>query len=165
MSYEIRMEWQLEITLYSNWNLHTNTHYTHSNVDVVNINTLTIKYNNNNNLHGLMWYELTDRYTQSPLVAQFMVMIFSSSVAYSNDNIRLKFLFGSYIPRRRLESVITSTGFTPVWWLTATHTPQNIRFIRAGAKPTHNPHYEDNYANNCNSMFSNRDGVKEAKLT
>ncbi len=52
-------------------------------------------------------------------------MIFSSSVAYSkaysNDNIRLKLLFGSYIPRRRLESVITSTGFTPVWGLTATH--------------------------------------------
>ncbi len=92
-------------------------------------------------------------------------MIFSSSVAYSNDNIRLKFLFGSYIPRRRLESVITSTGFTPVWGLTATHIPQNIRFIRAGAMPTHNTHYEDNYANNCNSMFSNRDGDKEAKLT
>ncbi len=96
-------------------------------------------------------------------------MIFSSSVAYSkaysNDNIRLKFLFGSYIPRCRLESVITSTGFTPVWGLTATHTPQNIRFIRAGSMPTHNTHYEDNYANNCNSMFSNRDGDKEAKLT
>ncbi len=40
--------------------MHANTHYTQSrNADVVNIN-LRIKYNNNNNLHGLMWYEFTD---------------------------------------------------------------------------------------------------------
>ncbi len=30
------------------------------NADVVNINNLRIKYNNNNTLHGLMWCELTD---------------------------------------------------------------------------------------------------------
>ncbi len=35
---------------------------------------------------------------------------------------------------------------TPVRWLTATHTPQNIRFIRAGAVPTHNPRKQDNSA-------------------
>ncbi len=29
--------------------------------DVVNINNLTTKYNNNNNLHGLMRYELINR--------------------------------------------------------------------------------------------------------
>ncbi len=49
-------------------------------------------------------------------------------------------------------------------WLTATHTLQNIRFIRAGAVPTHNPHKQDNSAKSCNSRFSNRDGDKEAKL-
>ncbi len=39
-----------------------NTHYTQSrNADVVNINNLRIKYNNINNLHSLMWCELTDR--------------------------------------------------------------------------------------------------------
>ncbi len=38
--------------------IYTLIHYTH-NDDVVNINKLRIKYNNNNNLHGLMWYELT----------------------------------------------------------------------------------------------------------
>ncbi len=32
-------------------------HYTHSHN---NINNLRIKYNNKNNLQGLMWYELTD---------------------------------------------------------------------------------------------------------
>ncbi len=30
------------------------------NADVVNIKNLRIKYNNNNNLHGLIWYELID---------------------------------------------------------------------------------------------------------
>ncbi len=41
--------------------MHANTHYTQSrNADVVNIINLIIKYNNNNNLHGLMWYEFTD---------------------------------------------------------------------------------------------------------
>ncbi len=46
--------------LYRNRILHDNTHYTQSrNADVVNINKSRIKYNNN--LHGLMWYKLTDR--------------------------------------------------------------------------------------------------------
>ncbi len=45
------MAWQLDIRLYRNWNLHTNTHYTQSrNADVVNINNLRIKYKNNNTL-------------------------------------------------------------------------------------------------------------------
>ncbi len=30
------------------------------NADVVNINNLRKRYNNNNNLHGLIWYELTN---------------------------------------------------------------------------------------------------------
>ncbi len=51
------MAWQLDIRLYRNWNLHANTHYTR-NADVVNMNNV---YNNNNNLDGFMWYELTDR--------------------------------------------------------------------------------------------------------
>ncbi len=42
-----------------NWNLHANTHYIQSrNADVVNINNLRIKYNNNNIATVLMWYEL-----------------------------------------------------------------------------------------------------------
>ncbi len=56
------MIWQLDIRLYRNWNLHANTHCTPPhNADVVENNNLRIKYNTNNNLHGLMWYELTDR--------------------------------------------------------------------------------------------------------
>jgi len=49
--------------------------------------------------------------------------------------------------------------------LSHTHTPQNIRFIRAGAEPPHNPRKEDNSAHSCNPRFLNRDGDKEAKPT
>ncbi len=49
-------------------------------------------------------------------------------------------------------------------WLTVTHSPQNIRFIRAEAKPEHSPRNQDNSAQSCSSMFSNKDGDKEAKL-
>ncbi len=52
-----------------------------------------------------------------------------------------------------------------LWWLTATHSPQNIRFIRAGAVPEHNPRKEKYSSSSCNSRFSNRDGDKEANLT
>ncbi len=57
-----------------------------------------------------------------------------------------------------------STVFTPVRWLTATHSPQNIRFIRAGAVPEYNPRKLDNSASYCNSRFSNIDGDKEQNL-
>ncbi len=50
-------------------------------------------------------------------------------------------------------------------WLTATHSPQNFRFICAGAVPEYSPRKQDNSSSNCNSRFSNRDGDKEAKLT
>ncbi len=62
----------------------------------------------------------------------------------SDDNIRLKFLFGSYIPRHRLESVIAkySKYPQPVQWLTAT-----------GAVSEHIPRKEDNSAQSCNSRF------------
>ncbi len=63
----------------------------------------------------------------------------------------------------RLEYVIAKYS-TLVRWLTATHTHQNIRLIRAGAMAEHNPHKKDNSAHSCNSRFSNRDGDKEAKL-
>ncbi len=53
--------------------------------------------------------------------------------------------------------------------MTATHTLQNIRFIRAGTVLTRNPRKQDNSAHGCNSRFSNRDGDKdgdkETKLT
>ncbi len=53
------MAWWLDCTEIE---IYANTHYTQSrNADVVNINNLRIKYNNNNTLHSLMWYELTDR--------------------------------------------------------------------------------------------------------
>ncbi len=50
----MKFEWYDNyIRLYRNWNLHANTYYTQSrNADVVNINNLRKKYNNNNNLHG-----------------------------------------------------------------------------------------------------------------
>ncbi len=57
---------------------------------------------------------------------------------------------------------------TPVQWLTTTHSPQNIRFIRAGAVPEHRittPRTKDISAINCNSRFSNIDGDKEVKVT
>ncbi len=54
--YEIGMIWQLKIRLYRNWNANTQSR----NADVVDINNLRTKYNNNNYLHGLMWYELFD---------------------------------------------------------------------------------------------------------
>ncbi len=57
-----------------------------------------------------------------------------------------------------------STVSTPLLWLTATHSPQNIRLIRAGAVPTHNPRKRDNSASYCNSRFSNIDGDKEQNL-
>ncbi len=45
--------WQLNIRLHKNLNLHANTHYTQSrNADVVNINNLRKKYNNDNTLHS-----------------------------------------------------------------------------------------------------------------
>ncbi len=40
--------------------LHVTLHITR-NADVVNMNSFRKKYNNNNNLHGVMWYELSDR--------------------------------------------------------------------------------------------------------
>ncbi len=86
----------------------------------------------------------------------------------SDDNIRWNFWFGSYIPRRRLESVIPKYCEYPHRcsdWQTDTHTPQNISFIRTGAVPAHNPRKEDYSANNCNCRFSNTDGDKDAKLT
>ncbi len=86
----------------------------------------------------------------------------------SDGNIWWKFLFGSYIPRCRLESVIAKYSKHPHRcsdWQTDTHTPQNIRFICAGAVPTHNPRNEDNSASNCNSRFLSRDGDKDAKIT
>ncbi len=51
--------------------------------------------------------------------------------------------------------------------VTATHSAQNIRFIRAVAVPEHRitiPRTEDNSASYCNSRFSNIDGDKEQNL-
>ncbi len=70
-----------------------------------------------------------------------------------------------YVSYRGLCIVIRIVSWL-CWWYTAlTHSPQNIRFIRAGAVPEHNPRKEDNSASCCNSRFSNRDGDKEAKPT
>ncbi len=53
-----------------------------------------------------------------------------------------------------------STVSTPLRWQTATHSPQNNRFIRAGAVPINNPRQEDNSASYCNSRFSNINATK-----
>ncbi len=78
--------------------------------DVVNINNLTTKYNNNNNLHGLMRYELINRSLDLITIGSVIYSnVFSSVgrlVTCSDDNIQRKFIFGSYTPRCRLESVI-----------------------------------------------------------
>ncbi len=82
----------------------------------------------------------------------------------SDDNTQWKFLFGWYIPRRRLESVIAKYSKYPHRcgdWQTNTHTPQNIGFMPCRLTT---PRMEDNSAKSCNSRFSNRDGDKEAKL-
>ncbi len=77
----------------------------------------------------------------------------------------MKTLIWVIYSRCRLESVIAKYSIHPqVLWLTFTHTPQNIRFICAGAMPTHNPRKLDSSAKSCNSRFSNRDSNKEAKL-
>ncbi len=48
--------------------------------------------------------------------------------------------------------------------MTATHSPQNIRFIRAGAVPTHNLRKEDNSACSCNSRFQTEMATKRQNL-
>ncbi len=103
-----------------------------------------------------------------------MVMLFSSVgqnkradlLLVQNGNIRWKFLFRSYIPRCRLESVIAkySKHPQPVRWLTATHSPQNIRFIRAGALPEHSPRKQDNSASSCNYRFQTEMAIKRQNL-
>ncbi len=103
-----------------------------------------------------------------PLVVRIMVMLVSSVghnkrgrlVTCSGVNIWWKLLFGSYIPRRRLESVITMYSKHPHrcgdWHM--------IRFICAGAMSEYRPRKEDNSAHSCNCRSSNKDGDKEAKF-
>ncbi len=51
------MAWQLDIS--TEIEIYTLDNPWSRNADVVNIINLRINYNNNNNLHGLMWYALT----------------------------------------------------------------------------------------------------------
>ncbi len=68
----------------------------------------------------MIWANRSLRF-KSPLVAWFIVMLFSSVGQNkrgrldtgSDGNIRWKFLFGSYIPRHRLESVIANYSKHP----------------------------------------------------
>ncbi len=89
-------------------------------------------------------------------------------VTCSDDNIRLKLLFGSYIPRRRLESVIAKYSKHPHHcchdWQQHIHlkTLDSLHWSHADAQP--HARTEDNFSSTCNSRFLNRDGDKEAKL-
>ncbi len=49
---------------------------------------------------------------------------------------------------------LLSVWSTLVWWLTTTHSPQNIRFIRAEAVTEYSPRNKDNSAHGCNTRFS-----------
>ncbi len=99
-----------------------------------------------------------------------MVITFSSVgqnkrgrlVTCSDSNIRWKFIFGSYIPRRRLESVIPKYRCDD--WQTDTLLKT---FDSSALEPCRSttPRTEDNSPQSCNSRFSNRYGDKEAKLT
>ncbi len=51
-----------------------------------------------------------------------------------------------------------------ILWLTATHSPQNIRLICAGAVPKHNPRKENNSACNCNCRFQTEMVTKRQNL-
>ncbi len=85
----------------------------------------------------------------------------------SDGNIRSKFLFGSYIPRHRLESVIPEYSIhTGAVADRLTHIL--LKTLDSSAlEPCRNttPRKEDNSAQSWNSRFSNREGDKEAKLT
>ncbi len=119
-----------------------------------------------------MWYELNRSLDLIDLCNTFFLSWSEQTVAdllrvqmqYTGENSYLGYIFKMYC---RLESVIAKYSKHPhrCGWLTDTHTPQNIRFIRAEAVPEHSPRKQDNSASNSNSRFSNRDGDKEAKLT
>ncbi len=114
-----------------------------------------------------MWYEQTELQIKSPLVARFMVEQTWQTCYLFRWQYMVKILIWviySKTQARICDCEVQQTS-TPLRWLTATHSPQNIRFIRAEAMPEHNPHKQDNSAHSCNSTFSNRDGDKEAKLT
>ncbi len=57
-----------------------------------------------------------------------------------------------------------SVWFTLVWWLTATHSYQNIRFIRAEAVPKYSPRNKDHSASGCNTRFSTEMATKRQNL-
>ncbi len=78
--------------------------------------------------------------------------------------VRWTFWFGSYTLRRRLESVITKCWFTLVWYMTATHSPQNFRFIRDEAVPEYRPRNKDNSAPGGNTRFSTEMATKRQNL-
>ncbi len=75
----------------------------------------------------------------------------------SDDNIRRKFIFGSYIPNLWFLSTVS----TPVWWLTDTHSPKNIRLNRAGVVPEHK---QGNYARFQTEMTTKRQNLRTAAL-
>ncbi len=81
----------------------------------------------------------------------------------SDGNIWWKFLFGSYIPRPRLESVIPkhSIHSSNDWLLHILLKTLDSSALKPCRCTT--PSKED-YAKRCNSRLSNRDGDKEAKL-
>ncbi len=84
----------------------------------------------------------------------------------SDGNIRWKFLFGSYIPRRRLESVILKYSIH-TGAVTDRLTHILLKTLDSSAlEPCRSttPRTDDNSTHSCNSRFSNRDGDKEAKL-
>ncbi len=87
----------------------------------------------------------------------------------SDGNIWWQFLFGSYIPRCRLESVIAKYSKYPHRcsdWKLYIH----LKTDSSALEPCRNtdsqpPRKLDNSARTCNSRFSNIEGDKEVKVT
>ncbi len=106
------------------------------------------------------------------IASAIIVMLFSSVgqnkcvslVTCSDDNIRWKFLFGSNTQDIGETLWLISKVSTPGRWVTATHSPQNIRLIHAGAGPEHNPCNENNSSSNCICRFKTEMATKRQNL-
>jgi len=151
------MVWQLDIRLYRNLNIHANTHCTQSrNNDVVNMNNLRIKDNNNLlNLIVMKWALMWNVIIVGSAI--YFNVFFLRWVEQGWQTCYLLVQMAIYNENSYLGHIFQDVG-NNLWHL-KTLDSSTLEPCRLTT-----PRTEDNSASYCNCRFSNIDGDKEQNL-